>query len=106
MSGKTLVNLTPHHITEVSTGITLQPSGIVCRVDVDREVTGEVSGIPIYKNKVIGEVTGLPAPKKNTLYVVSGVVKDHIKNRDDVVKVGRTIKDANKRVVGCIGFVK
>ena len=100
----TFVNLTSHELNETTTGIRLQPSGIVVRVHQTTEKIAEYSGIPIYKPK-FGEVLGLPEPKKGIIYVVSAMALNAIpKSRVDVVCPGFLKRDSNGIVVGSVGF--
>ena len=53
------INLTPHIITEVTSGQTFDPSGIIARVKSSTEKVVDHVGFPIYTS-VFGEIDGLP----------------------------------------------
>lgn len=56
--------------------LTIHPSGIVARVDVNREVLDNLDGIPITYNDH-GPVVGLPNPEDGTAYIVSLMVAQY-----------------------------
>jgi hypothetical protein len=99
------VNLTPHTINEVNTGLAIGPSGTVARVNSTTERTGEeVNNVPFYRVS-FGEVEGLPEPKEDTFFIVSGMVLDSLKgSRMDVVAPGMLIRDEEGKPIGCDGF--
>lgn len=51
-----------------------------------------------------GAVTGLPAPRPDTAYVVSRIVAEACRDRDDLLIPGPAIRDQAGRVVGCDGL--
>ena len=128
-----IINLTPHSITETTTGAVYPPSGQVARVAVTMTVTGrEVGGAPV-SVATYGEIEGLPAtaacpvcgagldsvlreqdmsychvcghdvPEPAT-YIVSGMVLAAISGRQDVVAPGDLVRDENGQPVGCRGW--
>ena len=48
-----------------------------------------------------GEVEGLPDPQPDTMYIVSSLVAQRVKERDDVLVPGETVRDSEGRIVGC-----
>lgn len=100
-----IINLTPHVITVVTGNgnIEIKPSGIIPRVSVKTVPTGEVNGIPLFRNEY-GEVVDLPDPVDGTLYVVSGLLKSACPERSDLVVPARQIRDEQGRIVGCEGL--
>lgn len=99
------INLTPHKIKEVVTGLEIEPSGEIARVSVQYEPAGEAGGVPLFAAKY-GEVDGIPAPQLGVIYIVSGMVKSHpaVAGRDDVVAPGDLVRDENGQPIGCRGF--
>ncbi|MHC1589316.1 MAG: hypothetical protein ACXQS1_05835 [Methermicoccaceae archaeon] len=105
-----LVNLTPHAITVVQNGKTLEipPSDRVARVDVRQTVVGHVNGIPIVKSE-FGEIAGLPEPQQGVVYICSTMVAQAAakKMRIDVLApdTGPTaIRDESGRIVAVRRF--
>ena len=99
-----LMNLTPHDInfvTEDGNAITVvKPSGVIARVASSTVVTGNIDGIPVTET-VYGEVEGLPEPEDGTVYIVSSLVAQRCKHRNDVFIPNESVRDANGRIVGC-----
>ncbi len=100
-----IINLTPHTITEVTTGISYEPSGIVCRMDTATELDYSIDGLPVYKTKY-GKLQGLPEPQENVWYIVSGLCLNspEIVGRKDVLAPGNLVRNENGQPVGCRGF--
>lgn len=101
----TIVNLTPHTITIVreNGNIEIAPSGVIPRVSVKTVPSGEIGGIPLFRNEY-GNVVDLPDPVDGTLYVVSGLLKSACPNRTDLVVPARQIRDEAGRIIGCEGL--
>lgn len=117
-----IVNLTPHAITFVSDNgnvvLVVPPSGQVARVTASTVVAGyateSVSGsvtlleesldgdlcIPVTET-VYGDVEGLPDPESGTIYVVSSLVAQRCKGREDVFIPNESVRDSEGRIVGC-----
>lgn len=103
-----IINLTPHAITiiaEDGTKTEFAPSGVIARVAQIREQVGTLNGFPLYRNS-FGEVVGLPEAKADTVYIVSALVAQAAKDRDDLVIVDNTIRDENGRIIGARGFAR
>ena len=64
---------------------------------------GVVNGIPI-NHVVMGNVTGLPDPQQDTVFIVSRIVADAVKDRQDVLIVDKTIRDADGKITGCLAL--
>lgn len=104
----TLLNLTPHAVhfrysAEVDPHLTLHPVASPARVVVTREQQDVLSihGISVPVNRaVFGEVENLPPPEDGTAYVVSRVVAEAARGRDDLYIVDDTVRDAEGRIVG------
>lgn len=107
-----LVNLTPHDIVycHVDNRMIVYPvSDSVARIE---ETT--TSGYKLFddKNNVwltsnnieYGNVTGLPEPKKGVTYIVSRVVADACRDRDDLVFPDKPTRDYNGQITSCLAF--
>jgi hypothetical protein len=110
---KRFVNLTPHKVTEIVSGVTFDPSGSVARVDMTQKVLEEVAlkegnrPLTIYKT-VYGEVQNLPKPSEDTIYIVSAPVINALLEkgirRTDVVAPYQIQRDSGGTPRGCNGF--
>ncbi len=108
------VNLTPHEVIvfdEEGKNVLLRvpPSGQIARVEVRRELVGDVNGIPAVRNE-FGEVTGLPEPCEDTIYIVSLIVLNALGGkRKDVVAPDTSpagaVRDEEGRIIGVRAFV-
>lgn len=99
-----IVNLTPHSITFVDACgnviKTVEPSGQVARVTAKTVSISEVDGIPI-TTTAFGDIEGLPAPNGKDVYVVSSIVAQRCRNRDDVFVPSESVRDGDGRIIGC-----
>ena len=97
------VNLTPHTINEVVTGLEIPPSGTVARVAASSTVVDNINGVPIYTT-TYGDVVGLPDSQPGVYYVVSGAVLAARPDRKDLLAPGELVRDNNGQPIGCKGF--
>jgi len=101
------INLTAHPINILSGGITIPPSGIVARTHYHTETILQENGIPIVRFSY-SNIYGLPKSEDNTIYIVSSVVLNAVREqqpeRNDVVAPMKPVRDANGKVIGCMGF--
>jgi hypothetical protein len=102
-----LVNLTPHPVVIVAADgatITIPPSGTVARCTVTRSVVGTVTvetvTVPVTAT-VLGQVEHIPEPEPETLFIVSRVVAEAARDRDDLVVPDDVVRDDQGRVIGC-----
>lgn len=103
-----LKNFTPHDITiydkngnEVIMSI---PSSGVARVDIHEKEAGDINGIPVVETEY-GEVEGLPEGEECTVYIVSSMVLDRVKDqRNDIVAPDTSpkgsVRDESNRILG------
>jgi len=103
-----IINLTPHAIYEVESGINFPVSGSIARVSSSSElmyyIEQEGGLLPVYKTS-FGEVQGLPeTPTNGTFYIVSGIVLSAMPNRWDLLAPGELVRDKNGNPTGCRGF--
>jgi len=74
------INLTPHDI-RLNDGTVFKASGKIARVST---TYSEFDQNKISKI-VFGEIEGLPESEENTIFIVSGLVAQAVKNRTDIV---------------------
>lgn len=106
-----LVNLTPHNITVVGdsgeTILTIPSAGVVARCSTKRERVATLGvgnfNVPIHWT-TFGEVVDLPEPQDGTVYIVSRVVAEARRDRDDLLVPDDLVRDEEGRIVGCRGF--
>jgi len=104
-------NLTPHTVNVVGENgtvvFTVEPSGIVARCQATTVVIGEVSvdGVtfPMTETK-FGELQDMPDPEEDTIFIVSTLVAQAAKGRNDVVIPNEVVRDEAGRIVGCKSF--
>ena len=102
-NGVRLINMCVHDIklmNEDGSITIIPPSGSMVRCRRRKNVLHYVNGIPITKGTVI-EIQGLPAKQPNTLYIVSKLVLDNVKDRDDFVRPEGKIKDMYGHDIAC-----
>ena len=98
-----LVNLTPHIISEVVSGLKIQPFGTVARVSVTKTSVGNLEGCPLFTTET-GEVTNLPDAQDSVWYIVSAQVRMALPERKDLLSPGDLVRDDEGRPIGCNGF--
>ena len=89
----------------------LKPAGVVPRAATSKEAAGEVvvDGVSIPVDRTTyGEVENLPEPDGETTYVVSlltaQAARAGCRITDDLLVVGETVRDADGKIVGCLGL--
>lgn len=101
-----IVNLTPHNINLILDNnkiLVIESSG-VARCNVETRLVNYINDIPVYRNRYT-DVVGLPDGDKDTVYVVSRIVAEAVKDkRFDCVIVDNTIRDEKNFIIGCKGF--
>ncbi len=101
-----IINLTPHDISLMRNGQVVEifpASRMPARVSVSTEIVGEINGFEIRKN-VYGQVVNLPEREEGTVYIVSALVAQAAKDRDDIFVTDGAVRDADGRIIGCTGF--
>jgi hypothetical protein len=113
-----LINLTQHDIVVYDQSnnevLRVPPSGVVARVQSTEELVGYMNGIPLFR-ALYGEVQGLPEPQENTVYIVSQLVLQALKEkgiqRTDVMAPNTNpgpngaVRDQQGRIVGVRSFI-
>lgn len=109
MKVEKMVNLTPHNIVimreDGKEKMTIPPSGRIVRIKADQKIIGEVNGIPIVKT-TFRDIEGLPEPEPNTVFIVSSLVAQAIKSREDIVAPDTTPQGVVRNEKGQIIGVK
>lgn len=100
-----IINLTPHSITivdENNTPILVLPKADVpARVSCSIVATGEtINGIPVTANSY-SDIENLPAPAEDTVYVVSSIVANRCKDRNDVFVPNESVRNDAGIIIGC-----
>lgn len=101
-----IINLTPHAVKDVESGMTFPPSGTVARVSVTRQCVmhHHETGVKVYVPSY-GAVENLPPRQKNdTYFIVSAMVRAAEKDRWDIFSPGELVRDEKGNVIGCKGF--
>tara|TARA_B100000953_G_C17907050_1_gene386373 strand:+ start:343 stop:774 length:432 start_codon:yes stop_codon:yes gene_type:complete len=105
-----LENYTPHKITVMDKNkqvlFDLPSLGNArCRhnFEVMERLTYDNHEVTIQQGE-FGATSGLPEPKENTRYVVSRIVAEANEDRTDLLMVFGTVRDDQKRIIGCCGF--
>ena len=102
------VNLTPHEINiyEGDKLIkTVPASGKVARREQIQKVLGEIDGVTVTE-QFFGAVCDVPPKKEGIAYIVSRIVAEAFKFRDDLYIPGPMVRDDGGRVIGCQGLSK
>ena len=97
-----IVNLTPHKVHLVNEKGELcvyEPERAPARVQSVVDVVGSVNGIPLTDLKW-GKTIGLPKKRKDTIFIVSKIVAENNRHRDDLFIVGETIKNEAGYTIG------
>jgi hypothetical protein len=106
-----LVNLTPHEInvTDFEGKTVTIPSSGIARVQqndpsVVKTIETDKGTFLVYQQTFTVTIDGLPEPDGETVYVVSRMVMEAAKNRNDLICPGSLIRDEKGVVKGCQGF--
>lgn len=101
-----IINCTPHTVSvhnSDGTKLTLNPSGTVPRVQVNRTFLQKAGGADVYRPDY-GKPSGLPDRADDTFYIVSSLLAAAAPDRDDLLTPGNPIRDDQGRVIGCKGL--
>ena len=97
-------NATPHAVKMCGENNevlrTFEPTGVIPRCSVTRKQIGELDGVPI-NTSVFGAVEGLPEPEEGVVWIVSRVVAEAAKERDDLLVTDDAVRDDQGRIIGC-----
>jgi hypothetical protein len=104
----TIINLTPHAVTlftksDLSSKREFQSSGKVARCKQTNESVGQINDINLTKT-VFGEIEDLPDPQENTFYIVSRIVREAAKERNDLLVPNEIVRNDDNQIIGCLSF--
>lgn len=101
------VNLTPHEVNIKAGDImySVPASGQITRVSQTINEVGFIGEIPV-RSTIYGEVENLPNPEPGTAYIVSALVAQRVKEREDVYIPGSAIRDDAGRIIACDGLMR
>jgi len=105
---KNIKNLTPHPLTIVGEGGTLQvpTSGQIARLAVTRTALDPVliDGVTLPVSRPsLGEITGLPPAEEGVILIVSALVAEAA-NRADIFSPGELLRSQEGAVIGAKGL--
>lgn len=107
MNKLNIINLTPHELNlQNNKGemVSISPEKTPARLSTTQVVDQVVGGLNVYITE-FGAVENLPEPQEDTIFVVSRLVLDRVKDsRPDVFSTGNAIRDENGRIIGAEGL--
>ena len=83
---------------------TITPSGICPRFERSQKQVESIDGFDVFEVS-FGELQDLPRRRKDTMYIVSSVVANAAKHRDDLL-IPYTRRGENQKVEHVVGFSK
>lgn len=101
-----IINLTPHAVTFVSESgekEVFEASGNIARVEQFMFSIPETKYN--LKTTVPDCVVGLPRMEVNTIYIVSAMVREAEKERDDLWSPAEFLRDDKGNIIGCSAFI-
>lgn len=100
-----LINLTPHDITIIDgeDKRLIPKSGTIARLNVTRVTVAPTDGI-YTASPMLGETVGLPAREAGVFFLVSALVAEANKDRNDLRSPGELVRDSKGNPVGCLGL--
>lgn len=105
----TFISLVPHvinvHNEKGDIARVFHPSGQVARLRLTREEAGIIDGISLRRVIINREPVGIPDPVNGTRYIVSGLVREALPDRIDLLSPGELLRDGAGQVIGCLGLV-
>ena len=102
-----LINCTMHNIVLTrpdGTTRTIMPSGICPRFDRNQVEVDPIDGFPVFEVS-FGELQNLPPARPGFLFIVSSVVANAVKDRNDLL-IPFTQRGTNQSVTKVVGFSK
>ena len=103
-----VINLTPHGVTlftktNLSESRQFPASGTVARCKQTNECNTVINGIRLTET-VFGEIEDLPDPQENTFYIVSRIIREAAKGRDDLWVPNEIVRNEDNQIIGCLSF--
>ena len=115
-----LLNATPHSITLIvgEDKVVIPKSGLMIRVESGTEVVGSLSvegheieirtrtfGAVTVTNEG-GDVVEFPEEREGRYIIVSRIAAEAMPQRDDIVLVDGTLRNAEGQIIGCTAFAR
>ncbi len=106
-----IVNLTAHEVVIVQGDrqVTIKSAGPVARRESRQVAVGtvEVEGLEVtILRTVIGDTLNLPDPAPGVWYIVSRVLAEANRDREDLLVPECMVRDRSNNIVGCTAFGK
>ena len=99
-------NCTPHVINvqkrDGSFG-SFQPEEKTPRVETRTKYVCDIDGIPVVET-VYGDIADMPSLEDGVYFIVSKMLRDQCRDRNDLLTVGELIRDQRGIVIGCKGL--
>ena len=103
--GIILVNLCPHPIYDVTSGITIAEATEPLRVVSTTSLYKKLGGICLFQTTITIPKDRLPPKIEGVYYIISALTAKHLpKNRDDFIVPGNPVRNNKGEVIGCYGF--
>ncbi len=80
-----------------------KPSGIITRCNKTEQKIGRIDGIEVFRT-IYSKPWQLPEKKRRTYYIVSALVANAAKDRDDLFVPAHQVRDGNGVIVGCLAL--
>ena len=100
MENVQIINLTPHSINIKGYG-EISPSGIIPRVKQIEKAQGPINGIPVFEMSFEKEVKDMPPSQPRTIYIVSALLAQALRGRDDIFVPAHPIRNEKGQIIGC-----
>lgn len=102
-----IISLVKHRVSmlrEDGTMLVIEPSGVVARTVIERNIVDVIEGVAIKQRKVV-KVMGLPQQSRDTMYIVSNFVAEACKDRDDLLVIDEKLYNSLKHPIGARCFI-
>jgi hypothetical protein len=103
-----IVNLTPHKVVVLDDNnnvVAEFASEGVIRLSEERQLIGQINGIPLYIKR-FGTTVALPPQREGVYYIVSLPVAQAFPDRSDFIVPDQVVRDNEGRIIGCRGFTR
>lgn len=103
VNDNTIINLTMHDITYISGEEKIVFPGnkdAVVRIEQDYVPVGNPFGLKLEKKTANKKVSGLPNQKEGVFYIVSGLIRNELPGRTDLLAPSQNVKNQIKNDAG------
>ena len=101
------INCTPHAVTVMNDNneviLSLPKSGLIPRLSQTTQLRYILRNIPITET-VFGQTVDLPNPEPYTFLIVSRLVLEANKDREDLLVPNDIVRDESGNIIGCRSF--